>query len=101
VLCNTCSVSSSGAFTVTLVRVRERHGTTARARRLTQRLESAWRLLGGALRTTPAASPGDGTIRPARLGDAFFDADVRRRMRFEEDWIELIRLLPSSLRWTC
>lgn len=100
-LCDTYSVSSSGAFTVTLVRVREHRGVIRRAYRVARALLSSWRLLDGALRTTPATSPANGTVPPANLGDGLLGIGVRRPLPPRDDLFEAMLLMPESMRWTC
>jgi hypothetical protein len=101
VLCDTYSVSSSGGFTVTLVRVREHRGATPRRPRVARAPRSFWRLLRGALRTTPATSPADGTVPPANLGDGSRDIGVRYPLPPQDDLLEAMLLFPESMRWTC
>ena len=99
-LCTTHSISSSAAFRVALVRVREHHGLSARRRRVIPCLDSAWRRLQSALRTTPATSRANGIDRPANRDGEFSAVNVRH----DHAWPlspELILLGLQSLRWTC
>jgi hypothetical protein len=100
VLCDTYSVSSSSAFTVTLVRMRERHGAAPAARDGVRAPRSSWRLLPGSLRTTPATSPAGGTAPQVSLADVLLGRGVRRRLALD-DWLGLMMLLPGSLRLVC
>jgi hypothetical protein len=88
VLCTTLSCSSSVTLTATLVRVRERssarvepHGSAHRA---------FWRLLRGALRTTPSMSATAGIARSASHAAVCHAAVVRRPA-----------VLPRTDRWMC
>jgi hypothetical protein len=101
VLCDTYSVSSSRGVIVTLVQVRERHRPLAQRRGVIPRLQSAWRLLRGSLRTTRRSSPAAGTGPLASRGAACFTMGVRHAPPLRDDWYELTLLLPHTMRQTC
>lgn len=99
--CDTHSVSSSGALTVTLVHVRERNGTPKYRRGVIRRLRSRWRLVRDALWTTPPASPAAGTGPLDSRAAACFAKGVRPPLPLHDDWHDLMRVLPHTMRETC